>query len=185
MITNIHIFAKPYVRGFLAIVLGMLVCLAQADKNLSQEKNVVSNAEVRERIAAIIGGALRRSEFVLEDGTRISQRALPSSEEDEEIKRYGDAAVPVLAEYLDAEDSREKTLAMRLLGNIGSESIVEPLKKVVLKDPSPDMRKLALNWLTQAPWEKAYSIIRKAAETDKNRGVRKLASGLLVLYAPK
>lgn len=184
MTTYTQSFTKLYGSIFKAILLGTLL-LTYTGKNPAQEKSFAGDMEVRQRVADIINGAIKRSEFVLEDGTKISQRALPSDEEAQEVKQFGDKAVPILAEYLNSQNSAQKTLAMRLLGYIGSESIVKPLENVATKDPSPDVRILALTWLTQAPWEKAYPVIRKASEADRSKQVRRRASELLIQYTPK
>jgi hypothetical protein len=62
---------------------------------------------------------------------------------------------------------------------------VEPLKRVAEQSTSAASRETALMWLTQAPWELAFPIIRNAAETDRDPKVRGVAQDLLVKYSPK
>lgn len=99
-----------------------------------------------------------------------------------EIRRYGDDAIPILAEYLNSGNGFEKYLAMRFLGLIGSSGVVEPLNRVALGDASSSFRLVALRWLTQAPWELASPIIRQAADNDPVPEVREAARELLIQY---
>jgi HEAT repeat protein len=140
---------------------------------------------IRKRIAALMAHILKKGEAVTSDGIKVATRALPSNEDIEEIKRYGDTAVPILSEYLTAEESREKNLAMRFLGVLGGSRIVEPLRKIALYDSSPAMRDLALRWLTTAPWDIVAPIIKQAMEFDSDPQVREAAKNILASYAPK
>jgi hypothetical protein len=133
---------------------------------------------VRDRIARMMDYIVRRSEFALSDGVRIRIVLLADNDEIDEVKHYGDRAIPVLSEYL-SEDRAEKYLAMRLLGEIGTSGIIEPLARVATKDASPSYRQTGLRWLTQAPWESAAPIIRQAANDDPDPMVRETARELL------
>ena len=62
---------------------------------------------------------------------------------------------------------------------------MEPLKRVAEQSTSASRLDAALTWLTQAPWELAFPIIRNAAETDRDAKVREAARDLLVRYFPK
>ena len=135
----------------------------------------------RERVATIIRETLKRGEGeTINEGVRIKTwTSMPLAEEDvEEIQAFGDEAVPILAGYLTSEDGREKQLAIRL-GLLGGRRIVEPLSMVVKNDKLPGMRAMALMWLAEAPWELASPIIREAAESDGDPGVRQVAHDLL------
>jgi len=68
---------------------------------------------------------------------------------------------------------------MRLMGELGGERIIEPLKKVILYNQSARKREYALTWITQGPWDQASKVIRLAAETDPDENVRKVAEELL------
>jgi len=140
---------------------------------------------IRERISTIIRETIKQGEFTTVEGYRIWTR-VPSSREDvEEIKAYGDKAVPILEEYLWSDVGPEGDLALRFLGLLGGSRIVEPLKRVAEQSTSASRRQSALTWLTQVPWELAFPIIRNAAETDRDPKVRESARDLLVNYSPK
>jgi hypothetical protein len=46
-------------------------------------------------------------------------------------------------------------------------------------DPSPAVRVLALQWVSQSHWELASPVVREAAETDPEPKVREEAKGIL------
>jgi hypothetical protein len=140
---------------------------------------------IRERIATIIRETLKQGEGTTVEGYRFFTWMPPSDKDVEEIKSYGDKAVPILEKYLFSDVGREGHLALRLFGLLGGSRIVEPLKRVAEQSTSASRRATALTWLTQAPWELASPIIRNAAETDRDPEVRGVARDLLVNYSPK
>lgn len=141
---------------------------------------------VRERVATIFRETLKQGEFSVErgGGRRVTARTFvpPSTEHVDEMRRYGDDAIPVLAEYLNSGSGFEKYLAMRLLGAIGGKGVVEPLGKIALSDASAGFRLAALLWLTDAPWDLASPIIRQAAEHDDSSEVRDKALEILARH---
>jgi hypothetical protein len=151
----------------------------------ARELKSPSESVIRKRIASMMDYILKRAETVTPDGIKVQIVARPSNEEIEEIKSYGDDAVPVLSEYLSAEDSRQKLLALRFLGILGGGRIIEPLEKVIRSDPSPSTRETALIWLAEAPWDLASPIIQQAAQNDPDAAVRQTARGLLDDRKPK
>ena len=72
---------------------------------------------IHDRIARMLDYVVRRSEFSLPDGARIRTVPLADNVEIDEVKHYGDRAIPALSEYLTSEDSSHKNLAMRFLGS--------------------------------------------------------------------
>jgi len=141
-------------------------------------------AKIRKRVDTIIREILRSGEITTAEGQRIIIRVPPPQRDIEEIRSYGDDAVPVLAEFLKSEDAREYELAMRLLGALGGDRIIQPLRDVILLDPMPRKRGFALSAITQAPWGKAALILRLAAKTDPDPHVRQIAKEMLAGYAP-
>src|SRR5262245_58727978 len=129
----------------------LILGLCLGGTRLSQAVSQASATAIPARISTIIRESLSRGEGTTVDGRRCSTRVPPSSEDGGEIKRYGDQAIPVLEEYILAQDIREGDLALRFLGLLGGSRIVEPLKRVVEKSSSPGRREGALRWLTQAP----------------------------------
>ena len=106
-------------------------------------------------------------------------------EDVEEIKRYGDAAVPVLADYLRSGGELERSLAVEFLGLLGGSRIIEPLRIVIQSDTSPSIREKALRWLAQAPWDLAAPIITEAGDANSDANVRKVARDILTKRAHK
>ena len=146
------------------------------------------NRAVRERVAIIFRETLKRGESEVEQHGRrhVTARTFvpPAAEHVDEIRRYGDDAIPILAEYLNAGNGFEKYLAMRFLGSIGGGGVVEPLRKVALGEDSSSLRLVALLWLTETPWDVASPIIRQVAENDVSVEVREKAKEILAQHVP-
>src|SRR4030095_4569747 len=175
------------------VMLGLVLCLGRFcvvsgqtnSTTLSQTLPPVSDeGAIRERIATIIHNTIKQGEGRTVDGVEFWTRVPPSTKDVEEIKSYGDKAVPILEEYLFSDVGREGDLVLRILGGMGGSLVVEPLKRVIEQSTSAWRRQEALRALTQAPWELAVPIMRNAAETDRNSEVRKEARDLLVGYFP-
>jgi hypothetical protein len=175
------------------LMIGLVLCLGRFcvvsgqtnSTTLSQTFPLASDeGAIRERIATIIRETIKQGEGYI-DGIKFWTRVPPSNEDVEEIKSYGDKAVPILEEYLFSDVGREGDLALRLLGLLGGSRIVEPLKRIAEQSTSAARRETALRWLTRAPWELASPIIRNGAETDRDPEVRGVARDLLVNYSPK
>ena len=171
--------------GFL--ILGSLVCFIAISFSNGQTTppKAPDKAKLRERIATIMRETLKRGEIDTGEGYTVITRVPPSPEDIKKIQHYGDDAVSILSGYLLSEDAREYELAMRFLGALGGSRIIEPLREIILFDPSPRKRDFALSSITQAPWDEASPIIRQAAETDPDTHVREVAKDLLINHAPK
>jgi hypothetical protein len=173
--------------GLLLGVLGFGVAYVQTIATTSpQNLTEASDKEaIRERISAIIRETIKQGEGTTVDGVKFTTRVPPSTENVEEIQRFGDKAVPVLEEHFWSKGGFEGVLALKFLGRLRGSRIVEPLKRVVEKSDSPALRELALYSLTQAPWDLAAPVIRNVAETDPDAQVRGVARDLLVSRAPQ
>ena len=150
----------------------------------AQTKSTKTSKDIiRDRIAIIFEETLKQGErrVELSDHSVVTARTFipPTNEHVEEIRRYGADAVPILSDYLDRGTGWEKYLAMRFLDSIGGKSIIDPLRRVALNDPSPDFRATALLWLGAARWDLAAPIIRQAASKDSFPEVRKQAQKIL------
>jgi HEAT repeat protein len=161
------------------VLLALFVCsslgISVAQSSNSSQPNM---ATVRRRIAVIITERLTEGVIIV-NGVRAQTRTPPSFEAVEEIKRYGDSAVVVLANYLHSKNPRERGIALEFLGLLGGRRIVAPLQGVIRHDPLPTIREMALRWLTQAPPNLAQPIIRQAARMDPDERVRIAAKELL------
>lgn len=160
--------------------LAVLFCLIAIGTCLGQDQV----AKVRERVSTIISETIKRGEFTTANGVTGITRIPPSSEEVEEIKRYGDRAVLPLEEYFRSDNAFEYEIAMRLMGALGGKRIIKPLQNVALYDPSARKREYALRWITQGPWDQAAIVIRHAAEHDADAKVREVAKELLSGHGP-
>ncbi|HXU37948.1 MAG TPA: HEAT repeat domain-containing protein [Blastocatellia bacterium] len=179
-------FGKKTVLGSVRLVI-LLVLFAVVVASSAQERQMThptSEALPRKRVSTIIRDINSRGHHEV-DGLKVWTRSLPSNEELDEVRGYGEAAVPVLTDYLKSEDAHERELAMRFLGQLGGSQIVEPLRMVLLSDTSPGVRQSALHWLTLAPWDLASPIIERSAASDVDQRVRDAAKGILASHARK
>ena len=168
------------VPGFCGLV--VLFCLIVSGNSLGQSSQ--SDAKARERINTIISETLKRGEFTTAGGVKVITRVPPLSWHVEEIRSYGDQAVSPLEEHFSTANAFEYELAMRLMGALGAERIIDPLKKIALYDHSGRKREYALRWITQGPWDPASKVLSQAAENDPDVNVRKVAQELLSGHGP-
>ena len=160
-------------------IIGLFLCaFVMVSSAQSNQVNASDTGAIRRKIAALVEARLNDGVFVV-NGVRTQTVTPPSRAAVEEIKRYGDSAVAVLAAYLRSKNPRERRIAVEFLGLLGGRRIVAPLQRVIQHDPSPTMRELALRWLTQAPRDLAQPIIRRAARMDPDERVRKAAKNIL------
>jgi hypothetical protein len=122
------------------VMLGLVLCLGRFcvvsgqtnSTTLSQTFPLASDeGAIRERIATVIRETIKQGEGYIVDGYKFWTRVPPSTKDVEEIKSYGDKAVPILEEYLFSDVGREGNLVLRILGRMGGSRVVEPLKRVV------------------------------------------------------
>lgn len=175
-------------RRILAVfaALSCATCFALVDcQGQTLSANSSGNRDIRERITTIFRETLRQGEIEVEHNERlVTARTFvpPTKQHLDEIRGYGNDAIPIVAEYLTSGSGFEKYLAMRFLSSIGGIGVIEPLRNVVLKDPSSSLRLVALLWLTEAPWDLASPIIQRAAETDNSPQVRDKAKEILAQH---
>jgi hypothetical protein len=159
----------------------VLDCEAQ-----TSSAKISDNQVMRERIATIFRETFKQGERSVElNGHRqvMSQTfAPPLPWYVDQIRHYGDDAIPILAEYLHSGSGFDKYLAMRFLGLIGGGGVVEPLGEVALHDASSSFRLTALLWLSVARWDLADPIIRQIAANDSSPEVREKAKEILLQH---
>jgi hypothetical protein len=145
---------------------------------------VSDNHVIRERIAIIFRETLKQGDLAVELNGHRQVRSQtffpPLPKYVDEIRRYGDNAIPILAEYLHSVSGFDKYLSMRFLGLIGGRGVVEPLREVALYDPSSSFRLTALLWLAVADWDLAAPIIKQIANSDSSPEVREKAKEILL-----
>ena len=171
--------------------IGLLSFICLVALHVDAQTKLTNDAQmplIRERVQRILRETIEDGETVIMlDGRQVIARTFipPSELAVDEVKAYGDKAVPILAEYLRQTSGFEKYHAMRLLGAIGGKSVVAPLRQVALHDSSAGYREYALAFLTQAPWELAAPILQEAASRDADLKVRQRAKELLDGYGPR
>jgi hypothetical protein len=176
----VHVFICPRKTLF---QITLLVCLTVLGANACQvtDAQKPDRADISERVHSLIRETLQRSEVHV-NGIRIFTRSLPSTEVVDEIRKYGDDAVPALESHLASGDARERELSVRLLGALGGDRIVMPLRNVTRHDPTPSIRALALRSIRQASERLMLPIIREAAKMDTDESVRQEAKDILANY---
>lgn len=155
---------------------GIVACSVMVVLAAGQDKPAIP---VRERVAKLVQERLSDWTVGVVNGVRVQTRKPPSSELIKEIRECGNAAIPVLENYLRLESEDERRAAVELLGLLGGSRVVAPLKNVVEKDRAPALRILALRWLSQSPSSLALPIIQKTARTDIDENVRQAARSIL------
>jgi hypothetical protein len=166
-----------------SLAISCIITIAFAPGSEAQTLSAKTSKDIlRDRIATIFRETIKSGEARIEfNGQTITATTFmpPSNEHVEEIRKYGDEAIPILSEYLNRQTGFEKYHAMRFLSAIGGKNIIEPLGRVALHDPSPSFRTYALLWLSAARWDLAAPIIRQAARKDRSPEVRKQAQAIL------
>lgn len=154
---------------------------AQMSRTNREHKNAI-----RKRIAAIMGQRLKELDRLFPSSNRapgspVYTRIPPSPEAVREIQGYGNDAVPILSDYFTSRNERERSFAVEFMGLLGGRRIITPLRNVILRDASPNVRIQALRWLAeqQPPAEATLLIIREAANRNTIEEVRKAAKNLL------
>ena len=143
---------------FASIVAAMSMTLsAQSNDNDPDTPN-----RVTQRVDDIFVSALKEGRFLLENNVRTSTTVPPPTKATVEIKRMGTKAIPALVQHSTSENPREQELAVRFLGAIGGEAVVEPLGAVLLKSRYGTSRLLALKVLSEGPWDKIREYVRRA-----------------------
>ena len=179
---------KSLSRHALAYVAALCctICVIVLDcKAQSVSVKPSTNHVMRERIAAIFRETLQQGARAVDRRQVTSLTYVPPpSWCVDEIRRYGDDAIPTLAEYLRSGSGFEKYLAMRFLGLIGGGGVVEPLGEVALNDASSSFRFVALLWLAVTPWDLASPIIRQIANNDSSPEVREKAKEIVLHHVP-
>jgi hypothetical protein len=153
----------------LAVAVTTSSLAAQASRTVAQQSDPMV-----ERIDEIFSSSLKEGRFTLKNGVTATTRVPPSTDAVHEIRDMGSKAVPILARHLKSPDPREQELAIRFLGAIGGEEVVEPLGTVVLTSSYGTARLLALGFLSQAPWDSIRDYVQHAT-TDSEPAVRKEA----------
>lgn len=151
-----------YLKLFIAavgIAAPVATCSASAQR---EDPSDTYKARVRQEIQEIMRESLTQGEGeMIQDGVRVTVRTKmpPTQSANDEIRRYGDDAVPILAEYLESGSEREREATVWFLGILGGSRIREPLRRAVQNDSSAYIRERAFSALLNAPCEDAPGIL--------------------------
>lgn len=143
------------------------------------QPEALTEEAVREKILEIFRKTREAGQYEV-DGVKAWTRFPPSNESVEEILALGDRAIPVLTEFLRAEQV-DRHLTLRFLGLLGGERVVPALRLAARENSWPTIRMLALEWLVSISRELALPILKESAEKDPDPEVRKKAEELLGL----
>ena len=164
----------------LRMIASCVVCICSSTPRALADDSQYSAEVIRQRISAIIDTAVKRAHITTPDGIQVTMRPLMRDEDYEEVKRFGDRAVPVLSEYLTSEDILEQEDAVRLLAHLKGDSALDALEKFAESAGSPFIRATALrNLAPQLPLDKIEPMLIKISKSDPDPRVRKLALDLL------
>jgi hypothetical protein len=137
--------------------------------------------KMRTRIEAIVDEAARPIPLKEPSNVAIRLAAVPISSSDiQEIQGYGDSAIPILKLYLLGKSPRREVVAIRLLGAIGSHSILDPLITILDYSPRAASRIEAIHSLKQIPCPMVMSVMQRVSERDLNDTVRQVAKRAVV-----
>jgi HEAT repeat protein len=153
--------------------------------SLAQSLSAQSGGDADAKVAAIMDVILKRGEGYAEGRPDIKTYTwIPPSPEDlNRIREIGHGAIAPLSKALEPPYTRpfQRTLAVRLLGEIGGADIVPPLKRALEPSNPNSVRVSALAALLNAPDDLAVPIIRNAIH-DPDPAVAQRAKELLTEY---
>jgi hypothetical protein len=143
-----------------ALAVSLTACSVCLSQNSTDDQNTPE--KMRSRIESIVHRSALPIRLNDSSSTIVITNAqiLISAEDIQQIKQYGERAIPVLSTYLLGESPRSERVAIRLLGVIGGPAIVDPLAKVLNGSPRPGSREEALRSLHEASREPGPADVR-------------------------
>jgi hypothetical protein len=171
-----------FARNLLLLHCAVLFCLSVGAAGQSPEIKP-SQDLINRRVADIVEKALQRGTGSTPQGVRITpMRAEISLEEMDQIKAYGDRAIPALTGYFDTSNYRAQHLAVRILAYIGGKRVIAPLSKAAEQSSSEVVRLSAVDCLGQQLWEDAAPTVKRVASEDSNPLVREHAQRVIAAH---
>jgi HEAT repeat protein len=107
---------------------------------------------------------------------------LPSNDELQEVKVYGDRAVTVLATYVDSSEGLEQHLAIRFLLEFHNDPALAALRAFAERSKISGIREEAVAALTGFPTEKVKGIVEHISKSDPDPEVRSYARRILATF---
>jgi hypothetical protein len=169
-------------RNLLSVYCAVFFCLSVGAAG--QSPGIKPSQEIiNGRVAEIVENALQRGTGSTPQGVHVTpMRADISIEEMDQIKAYGDRAIPPLSAYLDTSNYRAQHLAVRILAYIGGKKVIAPLSKAAEQSSSEVVRLSAVDCLGQQLWEDAAPIVKRVASDDSNPLVREHAQRVIAAH---
>jgi len=163
----------PVLVLVLAVLGANFACTSVAGSQTTQP----SENQIRERVSILIHQAIRRATTQLKDGTyATTMPVVPSSEDIQEVKSYGNRAIEVLSGYVDSKSAMEQHVAFRFLLEFQGEPAFVAIKSFAERSAFGGVRQEATISLGSHPEGKVKSILKRIATSDPSPDVR-AASG--------
>ncbi|MCU1255416.1 MAG: hypothetical protein JWM83_1715 [Candidatus Angelobacter sp.] len=169
-------------RNLLVLHCAVFYCLSVGASGQSPEIKPTQEF-INSQVTEIVENALQRGTGSTPEGVRITpMRAEVSMEEMDQIKAFGDRAIPPLSRYFDTSNYRAQHLAVRILAYIGGKEVIAPLSKAAEHSPSEVVRLSAVECLGQQLWEDVAPIVKRVASDDSNPLVREHAQRVIAAH---
>lgn len=128
---------------------------------------------VASRVSFLVRQTIEESKIRLKDGSYATvMPLLPSNDALQEVTRYGDRAVKVLATYVTSSHSLEQHVSLRFLLEFHDDSALDAVKGFADKSAFAIIRQEAVAGLTGFPSEKGKRYIEHICDTDSDPDVR-------------
>lgn len=175
----------PY--KFLAVILAFLsigpgMSLA-ASRDLALQEQEFPEAVVKARVPFLINRIIENSSVKLKDGSSATTMpVVPSNADLQEVKRFGDQAVKVLATYVNSTRAIEQHVSLRFLLEFHNDSALTALQLFAEKSTFAGIRQEAIAALIGFPRESVKQIVERISNSDPNPDVRAYARHVLLSF---
>jgi hypothetical protein len=159
-----------------AVMICVFLGVGMASLRATAKQNNTKDSEIRKNVQSIVEQAARPIEIAGSGGTRLQLATIPiPADSIQKIRAYGKRAIPALSSYLAGENSRRERVAIRLLGVIGGNAVLEPLSSVLQTSKHAGSREEALQSLRQVDCVQRRPVLKRVLEKDSDPVVLKLA----------
>jgi hypothetical protein len=143
----------------------------------------LSDNQVRGRISLLIRQTIQQSKTKLTDGSYATvMPVLPSNDALQEVRRYKEQAVRVLAHYLSSTQALEQHISLRFLFEFHDDSALAAVRAFAEKSTFAGIRQEAVAGLTGFPSEKVKPIVEQISTSDPDPDVRAYARRILASF---